>query len=87
MNEIYSMYNHQIYEKLKEKVKGYVVVKTNDYHGQLYITISDFNIVKFCYVLNGLDNYILGQKEWNADTIANMIVEKYKRYILNHYIY
>lgn len=85
MSEIYNLYNHQIYEKLKEKVKGYVVVKTNAYQGSLYITISDFNIVRFCYFVGDLDSYILNGT-WNADEITNQIVDKYKRYILNHYI-
>lgn len=85
MEEVYGMFNHAIYEKLKEKVKCYVIVKNHIYDNRIAVTITDFNIMKFSYMIEDIEQYVL-YGNFDADKITDQIVNKYRRHILSYYL-
>ena len=84
MNEIMNMYNHQLYEALKEKIKGYINVKNNNQTNSIYILIIDGNI-KFEYGVFDLDDKALNGT-FNLEQEVNGVIKGYTKHILSHYL-
>ena len=84
MNEIMNMYNHQLYEALKEKIKGYINVKNNNQTNSIYILIIDGNI-KCEYGVFNLDEKALNGT-FNLEQEVNGIIKGYTKRILQEYL-
>lgn len=84
MNEIMNMYNHQLYETLKEKINWYIHVKNNNQTNSIYILIIDGNI-KFEYGVFDLDSKILNGT-FNLQQEVNGIIKGYTKHILSQYL-
>ena len=84
MNEIIDMYNHQLFEALKERVKGHIKIKSQYYTYSIYILIRDGNI-KCEYGVFNLDEKALNGT-FNLEQEVNGIIKAYTNHILSQYL-
>ena len=84
MPEVYESYKNQLFNALKDKVKGYVLISINEDTDSLYVCISR-GAHKFEYGVFELQNRMLFGT-WDAEEIAKGILISYKRDILKHYL-
>lgn len=84
MEEVYTIWNSLIFNKLKDRVKGYVVVKTDMENDYFFISISDFNLRPFYTKIEGLERH-LAKGDFDAEREVNEVCYRYKNYILAQY--
>lgn len=84
MNEIIDMYNHQLFEALKERVKGHIKIKSQYDTYSIYILIRDGNI-KCEYGVFNLDEKALNGT-FNLEQEVNGIIKNYTKRILQEYL-
>jgi hypothetical protein len=84
MEEVYTIWNSMIFNRLKDRVKGYVVVKTDMENDCFFIYISDFNLRSFYAKIEGLEEH-LAKGNFDAEREVNEICHRYKNYILAQY--
>ena len=73
-----------LYQKLKEIVKGKVFCAIKDDH--LYVSIETKEIGKYEYTLNSsfADDLIHGQI--STDNVVKVVVREYRSYVIQHFL-
>lgn len=84
MEEVYTIWNSMIFNGLKDRVNGYVIVKTDMDNDRFFISISDFNIRPFYARIEGLEER-MAKGNFDAEREVNEICRSYKNYILAQY--